>query len=68
MKWDIAKLAMLSALVTKCMALRCNNRMVGGYRMWHDAARIFLSSTATNARLACLTEILPIHNTFIPAR
>jgi hypothetical protein len=65
---DIANLAMLSALVTKCMALRCNNRMVGGYRMWHDAARIFLTSTATNARLACLTKILPIHNTCTPAR
>jgi hypothetical protein len=55
-------------LTTKWLALRCNNRMVGGYRMCHDAARIFLTSTATNARLACLTKILPIHNTFIPAR
>jgi hypothetical protein len=34
--------------------------------MWHDAARIFLTLTATNARLACLTQILPIYNTSQP--
>jgi hypothetical protein len=34
-------------------------------RMWHDAARIFLTPLATNAHLACLTKILPIHNNFI---